>query len=134
MASLPQLTQAILDDAYRQAEVVVERNLLEVEGFVIKAYLENAKLKAMSPAERQSFPDYVKLKSFRLSVLASSLTFLRKGEREGKQRPLPPQDKEEVRSRVLEVLGRVAKSPAERQSQVKQRDHGLDGKFIYVIS
>ena len=75
MASLPQGTQAGLDDAYRQAEVVVERNLLEVEGFVIKAYLENAKLKAMSPAERQSFPDYVKVKSFRLSVLASSLTF-----------------------------------------------------------
>ena len=61
-----------MEQACEEREVALERALEGWERDVIKAFLTKEKLKAATPEERLSIPDYKKVIYFRLSSLPSS--------------------------------------------------------------
>ena len=72
MAVFGEVPQPEVDQACEEREVALERALEGWERDVIKAFLTKEKLKAATPEERLSIPDYKKVIYFRLSSLPSS--------------------------------------------------------------
>ena len=72
MAVFRKVPQPEVDRACEEREVALERALEGWEREIIKAHLANDQLKAATPEERRSIPDYKKVIYFRLSSLPSS--------------------------------------------------------------
>ena len=72
MAVFGEVPQPEVDRACEEREVALERTLEGWEREIIKAHLANDRLKAATPQERLSIPDYKKVIYFRLSSLPSS--------------------------------------------------------------
>ena len=73
MAVFGDVPQPEVDRACEEREMALERTLEGWEREVIKAHLANARLKAATPEERLSIPDYEKVIYFRLGSLSSKL-------------------------------------------------------------
>ena len=73
MAMFGEVPQTEVEQACEEREVALERALEGWERDVIKAFLTNEKLKAATPEERLSIPDYKKVIYFRLDSLSSKL-------------------------------------------------------------
>ena len=73
MAVFGDVPQPEVDRACEEREAALERTLEGWERDVIKAFLTNEKLKAATPEERLSIPDYKKVIYFRLDSLSSKL-------------------------------------------------------------
>ena len=73
MAVFGDVPQPEVDRACEERELALERTLEGWERDVIKAFLTNEKLKAATPEERLSIPDYKKVIYFRLDSLSSKL-------------------------------------------------------------
>ena len=73
MAVFGDVPQPEVDRACEERELALERTLERWERDVIKAFLTNEKLKAATPEERLSIPDYKKVIYFRLDSLSSKL-------------------------------------------------------------
>ena len=72
MAVFGDVPQPEVDRACEEREVALERTLEGWEREIIKVHLANNRLKAATPQERLSIPDYKKVIYFRLSSLPSS--------------------------------------------------------------
>ena len=72
MALFGEVPQPEVDRVCEEREVALERVLEGWEREIIKAHLANDRLKAATPQERLSIPDYKKVIYFRLSSLPSS--------------------------------------------------------------
>ena len=73
MAVFGDVPQPEVDRACEEREMALERTLEGWEREVIKAHPANARLKAATPEERLSIPDYKKVIYFRLGSLSSKL-------------------------------------------------------------
>ena len=73
MAVFGEVPQPEVDHACEEREAALERNLEGWEREIIKAHLANDRLKAATPQERLSIPDYKKVIYFRLDSLSSEL-------------------------------------------------------------
>ena len=73
MAVFGDVPQPEVDRACEERELALERTLEGWERDVIKAFLTNEKLKAATPEDRLSIPDYKKVIYFRLGSLSSKL-------------------------------------------------------------
>ena len=73
MAVFGDVPQPEVDRACEERELALERTLEGWERDVIKAFLTNEKLKAATPEERLSIPDYKKVIYFRLSSVSSKV-------------------------------------------------------------
>ena len=72
MALFGEVPQPEVDRVCEEREVALERALEGWEREIIKAHLANDRLKAATPEERRSIPDYKKVIYFRLGSLPSS--------------------------------------------------------------
>ena len=72
LAVFGEVPQPEVDRACEEREGALERTLQGWEREIIKAHLANDQLKAATPQERLSIPDYKKVIYFRLSSLPSS--------------------------------------------------------------
>ena len=73
MALFGEVPQPEVDRVCEEREVALERALEGWEREIIKAHLANDRLKAATPEERLSIPDYKKVIYFRLGSLSSKL-------------------------------------------------------------
>ena len=71
MALFGEVPQPEVDRVCEEREVALERALEGWEREIIKAHLANDQLKAATPEERMSIPDYKKVIYFRLGSLSS---------------------------------------------------------------
>ena len=71
MAVFGEVPQPEVDRACEEREVALERTLEGWEREIIKAHLTNDRLKAATPEERLSIPDYKKVIYFGLAGLPS---------------------------------------------------------------
>ena len=79
MAVFGDVPQPEVDRACEEREMALERTLEGWEREIIKAHLANDRLKAATPEERRSIPDYKKVIYFRLGSVSSKLDlFLKK--------------------------------------------------------
>ena len=73
MAVFGDVPQPEVDRACEEREVALERTLEGWEREIIKAHLANDRLKAATPQERLSIPDYKKVIYFRLGSVSSKV-------------------------------------------------------------
>ena len=92
MALFGEVPQPEVDRVCEEREVALERALEGWECDVIKAFLTNEKLKAATPEERLSIPDYKKVIYFK-----QARPLLEKGEHRCRSTPAQPEEEGRVR-------------------------------------
>ena len=118
MAMFGEVPQTEVEQACEEREVALERALEGWERGVIKAFLTNEKLKAATPEERLSIPDYKKVIYFRLGSLPSKLHLsLKKVSRDAGVRLCNLKRRRNFDQRILPAR-KVARSGAERVQAV----------------
>ena len=118
MAMFGEVPQPEVEQACEEREVALERALEGWERGVIKAFLTNEKLKAATPEERHSIPDYKKVIYFRLGSLPSKLHLsLKKVSRDAGVRLCNLKRRRDFDQRILPAR-KVARFGAERVQAV----------------
>ena len=118
MAMFGEVPQTEVEQACEEREVALERALEGWERDVFKAFLTNEKLKAATPEERLSIPDYKKVIYFRLGSLPSKLHLsLKKVSRDAGVRLCNLKRRRDFDQRILPAR-KVARSGAERVQAV----------------
>ena len=118
MALFGEVPQPEVDRVCEEREVALERALEGWEREIIKAHLANDRLKAATPEERLSIPDYEKVIYFRLGSVSSKLDlFLKKVSRDAGVRLCNLKRRAGFDASILPPK-RAALSGAERVSKV----------------
>ena len=118
MAVFGEVPQPEVDRACEEREVALERTLEGWEREIIKAHLANDRLKAATPEERLSIPDYKKVIYFRLGSLPSKLHLsLKKVSRDAGVRLCNLKRRRDFDPSILPAT-KVARSGAERVQAV----------------